>query len=241
MNVKCIHCGIAHNCNFCPNCGTPAAQGNAVKPVKKSMSAGGIILAIFLSIAGVFVFMLLVVLLVSMSMPGTNDNSGTVISDSVPDTEVIAKTDIEPDELLFKPGDIITSDKRAVAINSIKFSYDVMPEDTSLFYTHYEADGGEVYIHIDTDVKNLSKKDLDCDDILSVKADYDEGFVYRGFAVVEDSKGFTYALISSIDPLKTKKVHFLISCPEEVIESGKSLFIELKLNGTSEVYRYDMR
>lgn len=233
MNVKCFHCGIAHNCNFCPNCGAPALPPSQTHlPRKKGISAGAIVLIVICSCIS---FLVLAAL-------ASNNDSSTVISDSVSDTEVIAKADVEPEELLFKPGDVIVSNKMEVTINRVDFSYDVVPDDTSSFYTHYEADGGEVYIHIDTDVKNLSKKDLDCDEILTVKADYDDGFTYRGFAIVEDSMtGFTYASITTVDPLKTQGVHFLISCPEEVIESDKPLFIELKLDGTSEVYRHTIR
>ena len=235
MNTKCTKCGTEHNNNFCPNCGAPAALKN------KSLSAGGIIAVVFLSIFGVLVF---VVLLFASLDPKTSTpavKTTSIAESDRKDTELVEE-DSEPEELLFKPGNVITSDNMEVKINSVEFSYDVVPDNTDFFYIHHEADDGEVYIHIDTDVKNLSKMDLDCNEILAIKADYDNGFVYRGFTTVEDSStGFTYANITSIDPLKTAGVHFLISCPEEVVDSGKPLYVEMKLDGTSEVYKYIIR
>lgn len=239
MNIKCPQCGIAHNCNFCPSCGTPATIG---KIKKKGMSAWGIVLTIFLSIFGFILFIVLLFGFMSMRISNLKDKASAIIESDRQGTTITKSNILEPKELLFKPGDVISSDKMEVTINRVDFSYDVLPDDTNSFYTHYEADDGEVYIHIDTDVKNLSKKDLGCDDILTVKADYDNGFVYRGFAIVESTMtGFTYASITSINPLKTKGIHFLISCPEEVAESDKPLFIELKLSGTNDVYKYTIR
>lgn len=239
MNVKCPKCGVEHNFKFCPNCGTPATPEKAKK---KGMSAGGIILTIFLSIIGVMLFVAIIFTSISAHVNTLKDKTTTITESDQQDTAITKSNDVEPTELLFKPGDVISSDKMEVTINRVDFSYDVLPDDISSFYTHYEAEDGEVYIHIDTDVKNLSKKDMNCDEILTVKADYNDGFVYKGFAIVEDTMtGFTYANITSIAPLKTQGVHFLISCPEEVAESDKPLFIELKLNGTNEIYKYTIR
>ena len=61
---------------------------------------------------------------------------------------------------------------------------------------------------------------------MDVKADYNDGFTYDGFAVVNDSStGFTYSNISTIDPLETKGMRFLIDCPKEIEESQNPLFL----------------
>ena len=77
-----------------------------------------------------------------------------------------------------------------------------------------------------------AKQNLDCDEIGKIVADYNNGYTYRGFIVVKDSStGFTYANITSIDPLETKGVKWLIECPEEVETSSNPLFLEFTISG----------
>jgi len=129
-----------------------------------------------------------------------------------------------------------------ITIKNIELSYDVLPDDTSGFYTHYEADAGNVYVHLDTDIKNLAKQNLACDDILKATANYNDGYAYSLFALAEDtSTGFTYASITSIKPLETLGVHFLAKCPQEVEESDNSLFVTLEPSGSKDSYTITIR
>lgn len=137
-------------------------------------------------------------------------------------------------------GDTIKDDRAEITINKIEFSYDVLPDDTSSFYTHYAAESGKVYIHIDTDVKNIQKQDLSCDEIMAVKVDYNNGYEYEGFPVPEDSStGFTYANIVSIAPLSTQGVRFLVDCPQEVADSQNPVKVIFTLSNTE--YEYVIR
>lgn len=140
-----------------------------------------------------------------------------------------------------KKGETIYLEDLEFTLNKVEFSYDVVPENPPSFYRHYPADTGQVYIHIDADIKNLQKSDLYCDDIYTATADYDEGYTYRGSAIVEDTDGnFTYANITSISPLQTLGVHQLIECPEEVGTSGKPINIILRFNNGLQ-YKYVFR
>jgi len=115
-----------------------------------------------------------------------------------------------------------------------------LPEEKGYFYTHYAADSGQVYIDVSVNVKNTQKQILSCTDVMTVKADYNDGYTYTAFPVVEDSNtGFTYASIVSIDPLETKGMHFLIDCPQEVEETGNPLFLEFLVE--KEKYAYTIR
>lgn len=139
-------------------------------------------------------------------------------------------------------GESIVTDDVEITINKAELSYDVLPDNTSGFYTHYEADSGNVYIHLDVDVKNLGKQNLGCDDILTATADYNGGYTYSSFAVPEDSgTGFTYANITSIKPLETLGVHYLFKCPQEVEESTNSLFITIEPTSTRDSYILTIR
>lgn len=116
-----------------------------------------------------------------------------------------------------------------------------MPDDTSSFYTHYPAESGQVYIHLDADIKNTQKQNLNCDEIYEVVADYNSGYTYDGQPIVDDaSTGFTYANITQIDPLQTLGVHYLIECPEEVETSQNPLVVTITMNDESQ-YQYVIR
>lgn len=137
-------------------------------------------------------------------------------------------------------GDVIKTDDFKIRINNIEFSYDVLPDDTSAFYTHYPADSGKVYIHIGTNIKNKQKQNAQCDSIMTVTANYNDGYTYTAQAIPEDSKtGFTYANITSINPLEILGVRYLIDVPEEVKESDKPLSLTFKV-GNKE-FKYVMR
>lgn len=139
-------------------------------------------------------------------------------------------------------GDSIITDNVEIIINKVELSYDVLPDDTSGFYTHYAADSGNVYIHIDADIKNLGKQNLGCDKILSATADYNNGYTYSGFAVPENNNtGFTYANITSIKPLETLGVHYLFKCPQEVEESNNPLFITIEPMSSNDSYVLTIR
>lgn len=171
------------------------------------------------------------------------ENVGLKAQLGIEATEVSALQNEESDSEegnILSVGDVITTDRMEITIKKIELTYDVLPDDTSGFYTHYPADSGNVYIHIDTDVKNLQKQNLNCDDIMTVKADYNNGFTYKSMPIVEDpSTGFTYANITSIKPLESKGMRFLIDCPQEVEETNNPLF--LNFNVDKQEYKYIIR
>lgn len=137
-------------------------------------------------------------------------------------------------------GQTINTDNFDLTLNKVELTYDVLPDDTSGFYTHYPADSGKVYINVDVDVKNNQKQDLPCDEILTVVADYNNGYTYNANPIVEDSQmGFTYANITSITPLETKGMRYLIDCPQEVEQSQNPLFLTFSING--EKYKFTIR
>lgn len=156
--------------------------------------------------------------------------------------EVENKKEVAPVENIIEVGSTITTDTIELTINKVELTYDVLPDDTSGFYTHYPADSGYVYIDLDVDVKNVQKQDIMCDDVLTAKADYNDGFEYTGMAIVDDSStGFTYANISSIAPLTTKGMHYLFNCPQEIEETDYPLFITISPTGTTDTYKLVIR
>ncbi len=140
-----------------------------------------------------------------------------------------------------KEGQTVITGEYEATLQKVEFSYDVEPTTKAILYSHYQAEGGKVYIHVDMDVKNLKKEDMRCDKICEIKADYNDGYTYSGFAVAEDSSGgFTYSSITAITPLETKGIHLLINCPEEVATSSNPLVLYITFFDKTE-YIYVIR
>ena len=154
--------------------------------------------------------------------PASNSNNNSQEDTSIQEIHVYTK---------------LISDTMEIIFNNVELTYDVLPNNTDGLYTHYPADVGKVYISIDASVKNVVKQNIRCDEIGKVVADYNNGYKYNGFIVVEDSStGFTYSNITSITPLETKNIKWLIECPEEIDETTHPLFLIFTIDG----YKYKL-
>lgn len=115
------------------------------------------------------------------------------------------------------------------SIESVKFSYDVFPQCDSVLNKHYPASKDKIYLDIVANIKNLRKESVSCNDIAKFTLDYNNGYTYNSFAVVEDEKfGFTDANIKNIDPLETITLHYLIDCPIEIYSNPYPLILTSK-------------
>lgn len=181
----------------------------------------------------VILILILLLLFVGCSTSAPEQSPQEVLSDT--------SEPIPAGPKIINVGDTIITETREITIDHIEFSYDVLPNEKEMFFTHYPADSGSVYIDVAVSVKNTQKQQLRCEDVMTVKADYDNGFAYNAFEVVEDkTTGFTYANISQIDPLETVKMRYLVSCPQEVEENTEApVYLILTIEG--EQYRHDIR
>ncbi len=128
-------------------------------------------------------------------------------------------------------GNIIMSDSMEIKINRVELTYDVLPDDTSSFYTHYEASAGKVFIAVDASITNKTTQNLKCDKIGQIVANYNNGSTYPGLIVVKASKTeLTNAYGISIAPSETKGIKWLVECPEEVKTSSNPLFLEFTIS-----------
>ena len=210
------------NCNsqlpgdstICPQCGA-----NNKNPVYKR--------AWFIILCVIVVFGI-----IGAATRGGNEDPQTDNSNNVA-TEKETIPEISLDET-------ITTDDFEFTLNKVKLSYSVKPENTSsAFYSYYEADEGQVYIYVNASVKNLKQRDVSCDEVYDVIANYNNGYTYEGFNIVTDTDGdFSYASITDITPLQTLGIHCLIDCPEEVETSDNPLTLTIKFrNGEEYLYR----
>lgn len=138
-------------------------------------------------------------------------------------------------------GETISTDSFDFTVNNVELTYELKPRNTSSVYVSYPAEEGKVYIHIDGEYLNKSKRDICIRDLPVPHADYNGGYCYEGFVVVDDGDN-RFDWVSSYvvaEPLTTCHYHGLIECPVIVDETGDPLFITIDINGTT--YRYDIR
>ncbi|WP_052675751.1 hypothetical protein [Paenibacillus sp. IHBB 10380] len=91
-------------------------------------------------------------------------------------------------------------------------------------------------------IKNLTELGKTADKLADVKIKYDNKYEYNTFKVLEEGSGedFTYANISSIEPLKTGTLLYLAEIPKEIVTTDKKpLNAEIEING--ETYEYKIR
>ena len=186
------------------------------------------------------------IILLGFILSGCGSNAKTETADTKEKTaeittEVIETTTEAPkEEKEIKIGEVVSTSNYDFTLNKVELSYDVKPDNPPSFYTHYAADQGKVYLHIDASIKNTGKQNLDSDEVYSVKVDYNDGYTYTGFAVPEKGDG-DFSYMTNIDPLETIKLHYLVDCPEEVDTAKENpLFVTITMSDKSE-YKYVIR
>ena len=165
------------------------------------------------------------------------------VEDTIESTKENTKKDDSQSAKKISVGDTVKTRNFEFTLRKVELSYDVNPENPATFYLHYPAPSGKVYIHVDADIKNTQKQDLEADEIYKVEANYNNGYKYNGSAIVgkDNRSSFTYANITSIAPLDTLDVHNLVECPEEVeTDTNSSLYIVIKMSDGSS-YKYVIR
>lgn len=248
MKKFCSNCGneLREDAKFCDKCGQKTdiinnefilENENSPNKIKPKRKKGCLIAILIIILIPIFLGVLGAILSKNTNKTTNTINSDKTASSSEP---VKVEKEKEPEVKTITIGNTINSKSYNLTINKIEFSYDVLPDKTSGFYTHYPAENGSVYINIDADIKNTQKQDLRCDKIMKVEANYNNGYTYNSTDIVEDTTtGFTYSNISSIKPLETQGMRFLIKCPQEVAESSNPLNLTFAIDG--EKYNYTMR
>lgn len=165
-------------------------------------------------------------------------------SSAAPEEEPAAPEEIytpEADKQTIELGQTISTDDFDFTLNNVEFTYELKPSNVSSFYNSYPAPDGKVYIHVDGQYYNKSKRDVHIRDLFTPTVDYDDGFTYDGFAVVDEGDNdFTWVSSYIVcTPLETCHYHGLIECPTVVEDSSAPLFITFNIGG--ETYTYTIR
>ena len=150
----------------------------------------------------------------------------------------------EPKESVkkIKKGDVIKTNSFEFTLNKVELTYEVKPKNTSGYYYSYTAEDGKVYVHIDGEYYNKSQRDVCIRDLFVPAADFNNGYQYEGFVIVDDGdSNFTWVSSYVVcTPLSKCHYHGLVECPEVVkTETDSPLSVTFKIDGTT--YQYDIR
>ncbi len=106
---------------------------------------------------------------------------------------------------------------------------DVLPPNTSGYYTHYPIDdpANDIYFVVYCNLTNISASDIGADDMISIKVIFDGKYEYTANMCLEekDGAGFDYANITNIAPLETRKGIFMFEVPKRVQDMSVELSI----------------
>ena len=152
----------------------------------------------------------------------SNDNKKTTTTTSTKENVVIrttkkANTKVELNQLT-------TVDGGEFKIISTEITNKVEPPKKSGYYSYYEATNNKVYVDVVIEYKNTGASGVDADEVLNGKLIYRDHYTYTGFEIIEEDNrsDFTYASITSIEPLSTEYLHYLFEVPSVVkTDDGK--------------------
>lgn len=135
-----------------------------------------------------------------------------------------------------KVGDTIEeADYATLVFNGIEYTDDLLPTDTSSFYTHYEVDNASnTYLVVKYDITNYMSSEKDCSTYVGVKASYMNKYTYTGFVTVEDEDGKGFSNHEKIAPLTTRHFYHLIEVPKSVTEN--EVVLTFSFNGQEYTY-----
>lgn len=137
------------------------------------------------------------------------------------------------------------SENYSMQLISSSFSNKVKPSKPKGYYSYYEIKDkkANTYFVLKTKIKNLGAETLDGDSISKAILVYDEKYRYDTFGIFEEDDGSdieSYSWSLDIEPLKTKKIWFIVEVPLEVsINKEKTLKAEFEING--KIYHVKIR
>lgn len=117
-------------------------------------------------------------------------------------------------------------------VNYAELKKEVLPPNPTSYYTYYAEEDGMTYLDVAVTVKNLRTTDRVADEFLSATAVCGDGYEYDGFSTIEGDNGgtFDYTNITSVAPLETAVIHYLISIPNELADdTSAKITLELTM------------
>jgi len=130
-----------------------------------------------------------------------------------------------------------TEDFAKLVLKDVTYTENLLPKNTSSFYTHYEVDDpSNIYLVANFDITNYQSSAKEIETFVGVTAKYMDKYEYTGFVIVEDLDQTGFSSYESIAPLTTRNLYYLIEVPKSVIENEAELTIVF--NGQEYIYKH---
>lgn len=145
--------------------------------------------------------------------------------------------DTHSNAIEIKTGDGIKEEDFAeLTFNGIVYTDDLLPSNTSGYYSHYQVDDpSNTYLVVKFDITNLQTTAKECGDFVGVKAKYLDKYEYAGNVVVEDGDGKGFGShYESLNPLAKRKLFYKIEVPDSVVTNE----VELTISFGGKEYKY---
>jgi tetratricopeptide (TPR) repeat protein len=148
------------------------------------------------------------------------------------------------EKAMMAEGKVIKTSNMTATFKSATITDHIYPDNRTGWYSYYSVgETGTTWMDLNFKVKNTGAGILNLYNMVeSVKATYDEKYSYSAIALYSSSgKSIDriYQYFShSIDPLQEVTLHIVIALPVEVKTSGKSLEVELVLDGERQILIY---
>lgn len=175
----------------------------------------------------------------------TNENQAenSNASDTETKQEEVVEQKQEETVTPLKKGETVTIEKFAdITVSGSKIAKKIEPSNPGTFYTYYESkEADSTYFALTIKAKNLNTEGIGADEIAEVNLKFDNQYDYRTFSTIEKGGGedFTYTNITTIDPLKSGTLLYIVEIPNEVAKSDKPLKAEIKIQ--DQLFEYTVR
>lgn len=136
-------------------------------------------------------------------------------------------------------GVTISDETVEFTVTDVFTTNDLKPPKPDSYYSHFEADAGNLYLVLQCNVKNLMGTDLEYDKIAGVTCTYQGKYNYSSTTVFTEDEGAdlsSYASINSMKPLEKNTVYYLITIPEE----AKNGPLEIQVFVANQFYKYNI-
>lgn len=137
------------------------------------------------------------------------------------------------------------ADNYSIEMISANYSQNVKPTKPDSYYSYYEIKDKSLntYVVLKTKIKNLGADTLEGDNLPKATLIYDNKYKYDAFSITELDDGSDlegYDWYQDIDPLKTKKIWYLVEVPLEVKDNTeKSVKIQFEID--DKIYLVNVR
>lgn len=173
----------------------------------------------------------------------SNDkDANTGVTDNEENTNTPSKEEVKGIEVAIGQN-IQYDDNYNISFIESSFKQKVEPSNPESYYHYFEPKdtSSNTFLVLKTVIKNLGTETLDGEKLPKAKLIYDGKYKYDAQLITEEDDGSdldSYDWYMDIDPLKTKKIWYLVEVPKEIeTNTQASLVMQYQINGKT----YDVK